>query len=165
MLNIGPQEVLLILIVALVVVGPQRLPELARSLARGLREFRKAQDEVRRTVADVLEEPKKAVRSVTAATASPSAPGAGGTTASTEAGSATDGAASAVAEVASALRPLAETARELRKTREEIQRSFRVDLAGAPAVRPTAPVAGVPAERAAGDAPSEDAAEGATEVS
>jgi sec-independent protein translocase protein TatB len=47
MLNIGPQELLVILIVALLVVGPQRLPELSRQLGRGLREFRKIQDDVK----------------------------------------------------------------------------------------------------------------------
>jgi Tat protein translocase TatB subunit len=47
MLNIGPQELLLILVVALLVVGPQRLPELSRQIGRGLREFRKIQDDVR----------------------------------------------------------------------------------------------------------------------
>jgi Tat protein translocase TatB subunit len=47
MLNIGPQELLVILIIALVVVGPQRLPELGRTIGKGLREFRKVQDEVR----------------------------------------------------------------------------------------------------------------------
>jgi len=46
MLNIGPQELLLILLIALIVVGPNRLPELARQIGRGLREFRKLQDEV-----------------------------------------------------------------------------------------------------------------------
>lgn len=55
MLNIGPQELLLILVVALVVVGPQRLPELARSVGKFLRSLRAAQDEVRRTVNEVLE--------------------------------------------------------------------------------------------------------------
>lgn len=55
MLNIGPQEVLLILIVALVVVGPQRLPELSRSIGKALRSLRAAQDEMRRTVSGVLE--------------------------------------------------------------------------------------------------------------
>ena len=47
MLNIGPPELLLIIVIALVVVGPQRLPELGRTIGRGLREFRKVQDEVR----------------------------------------------------------------------------------------------------------------------
>lgn len=131
MLNIGPQEVLLILIVALVVVGPQRLPELARSLARGIREFRKAQDEVRKTVAGVLEEPKPTRTAPKASSSTPAA--------------ATPAEPNPVAEVASALRPLAETARELRKAREEVQRSFRVDLARAPGVRPTpAPTASAP---------------------
>jgi sec-independent protein translocase protein TatA len=50
MLNIGPQELLLILIVALVVVGPQRLPELGRTIGRTLREFRKIQDDVKDTL-------------------------------------------------------------------------------------------------------------------
>ena len=47
MLNIGPQELILILIVALVVVGPQRLPELGRTIGKALREFRKIQDDVK----------------------------------------------------------------------------------------------------------------------
>ncbi len=50
MLNIGPLELLVILLVALVVVGPERLPELGRTIGRGLREFRKAQDELRDTL-------------------------------------------------------------------------------------------------------------------
>ena len=47
MLNIGPPELLLVLAIALIVVGPQTLPELARTIGRGLREFRKVQDEVK----------------------------------------------------------------------------------------------------------------------
>ena len=47
MFNIGTQELLVILVLALVVVGPQKLPELARSIGRGMREFRKMQDEVK----------------------------------------------------------------------------------------------------------------------
>ena len=46
----GFQELLVILVVALLVVGPKRLPEVARALARALRELRRAQNEFRSTV-------------------------------------------------------------------------------------------------------------------
>ena len=38
--NIGPMEVLVVLIIALIVFGPKRLPELGRSLGKGIREFK-----------------------------------------------------------------------------------------------------------------------------
>jgi sec-independent protein translocase protein TatA len=38
--NIGPLELAIVLIIALVVFGPKRLPELGRSLGKGIREFR-----------------------------------------------------------------------------------------------------------------------------
>ena len=38
--NIGPLELIVVLIIALVVFGPKRLPELGRSMGRGIREFR-----------------------------------------------------------------------------------------------------------------------------
>lgn len=59
MFNIGPLELMLILIVALLVVGPKRLPEVGRSIGKGLREFRRAQDEVRQSLRmDLDEEPE-----------------------------------------------------------------------------------------------------------
>ena len=42
MVNVGPLELLLVAVIALIVLGPQRLPEVARSLGRGMREFRTA---------------------------------------------------------------------------------------------------------------------------
>jgi TatA/E family protein of Tat protein translocase len=50
MFNIGPMELMVILVIALLVVGPRRLPEVGRSVGRALREFRRAQDEVQRTL-------------------------------------------------------------------------------------------------------------------
>lgn len=50
MLDIGLQEMLLIGIVALLVFGPSKLPELGRMVGRFLREFRRASDEFRSTV-------------------------------------------------------------------------------------------------------------------
>jgi sec-independent protein translocase protein TatA len=38
--NVGPLEIVIVLIIALVVFGPKRLPELGRSLGKGIREFR-----------------------------------------------------------------------------------------------------------------------------
>ena len=40
--NIGPLELVVILIIALLVLGPQRLPQVARSVGKGLREFKEA---------------------------------------------------------------------------------------------------------------------------
>jgi sec-independent protein translocase protein TatA len=38
--NIGPLEIAIVLIIALVVFGPKRLPELGKGLGRGIREFK-----------------------------------------------------------------------------------------------------------------------------
>jgi TatA/E family protein of Tat protein translocase len=43
--SIGPQEILIVLVIALVVLGPKKLPELARSLGRGVSEFRQGIDD------------------------------------------------------------------------------------------------------------------------
>lgn len=45
MFGLGTGELLLILFIALVFIGPKKLPELARGLGRGIREFQKAKDD------------------------------------------------------------------------------------------------------------------------
>jgi TatA/E family protein of Tat protein translocase len=49
-------ELLVILVIGLLVLGPKKLPELARSLGRGLAEFRRASTDLRREFLDVAEE-------------------------------------------------------------------------------------------------------------
>ena len=38
--SIGPMELILVLVIALIVLGPKKLPEVGRSLGKGMREFK-----------------------------------------------------------------------------------------------------------------------------
>ena len=38
--NIGPTELIIVLVIALIVLGPKRLPQAGRSLGQGMREFK-----------------------------------------------------------------------------------------------------------------------------
>jgi sec-independent protein translocase protein TatA len=40
--NIGPLEIAIVLIIALVILGPKKLPDMGRSMGRGMREFKDA---------------------------------------------------------------------------------------------------------------------------
>jgi sec-independent protein translocase protein TatA len=40
MSNIGPMELIIVLVIALIVLGPKKLPEAGRSLGKGIREFK-----------------------------------------------------------------------------------------------------------------------------
>lgn len=40
--SIGPMEIVIILVIALVVLGPRKLPEVGRSIGRGMREFKES---------------------------------------------------------------------------------------------------------------------------
>ena len=68
--NIGFQEIILILIIALLFFGPKKLPEIGKSLGQGLREFKKisndlaasmhsVDDEIKTAINDDIEEEKK----------------------------------------------------------------------------------------------------------
>ena len=46
-MSLGPEKIIVILVVALIVFGPQRLPEVARQVGAAMRELRKMQDTVR----------------------------------------------------------------------------------------------------------------------
>jgi sec-independent protein translocase protein TatA len=74
---IQPTHLLLILLVALLVLGPKRLPEVGRSLGRGIRDFRQGmqgvQDEARGVFRDALEEPASAVPESPEPSAAPAA--------------------------------------------------------------------------------------------
>jgi TatA/E family protein of Tat protein translocase len=56
---IGIQEMILILIIALIVFGPKRLPELGKSIGKTLAEFKRASNEIRQNIEKELEEPEK----------------------------------------------------------------------------------------------------------
>jgi TatA/E family protein of Tat protein translocase len=56
--TLGGPEVILILVVALIVFGPRRLPEIGKSMGKMLAEFRKASTDFKRTIEDELEAEK-----------------------------------------------------------------------------------------------------------
>ena len=53
---IGFQELILILVVALIIFGPRKLPELGRSLGKTLAEFRRASNEIKHSIEKELED-------------------------------------------------------------------------------------------------------------
>ena len=61
--NLGPWEILLVLIVVLVLFGAKRLPELARGLGLGINEFRDAVDSSKKEIMDVIDSEKPTEKS------------------------------------------------------------------------------------------------------
>jgi sec-independent protein translocase protein TatA len=62
--SIGMPELILIFVVALLVFGPKKLPELGRSLGKGLAEFKRASDDLKKTIEDEIEQGKREADSV-----------------------------------------------------------------------------------------------------
>ena len=53
---IGPMELIVILIIALLVFGPKRLPDMGRSLGKAIREFKNAGKEIQNDIAESIDE-------------------------------------------------------------------------------------------------------------
>ena len=68
--SIGMPELIIILVVALIIFGPRKLPELGRSLGKSINEFKKASNELRSTLEDEIrvEEQRDRVSATAAAT-------------------------------------------------------------------------------------------------
>ena len=53
MFGIGISELIIILIIALIVIGPHKLPEIAKALGKAFAEFKRATEEIKRSVKEV----------------------------------------------------------------------------------------------------------------
>jgi sec-independent protein translocase protein TatA len=75
--NVGPLELAVVLVIALLVLGPKRLPEVGRSLGKGMREFKDSlsghhdDDDDELDVAGIEQPPKPLATAAAAAPASP----------------------------------------------------------------------------------------------
>jgi len=74
--SLGFTEIAFILLLALLIFGPKRLPEIGKTIGKGLGEFRRASNELRRTLeSEVAEEERAAQRPVSSlAPVAPAAP-------------------------------------------------------------------------------------------
>jgi sec-independent protein translocase protein TatA len=62
--SIGMPELILIFVVALLVFGPKKLPEIGKSIGKGLAEFKRASDELKKTIEQEIEQGKNEVSTV-----------------------------------------------------------------------------------------------------
>ncbi|MEO7189654.1 MAG: twin-arginine translocase TatA/TatE family subunit [Vicinamibacterales bacterium] len=68
---LGFPELVIIFIVALIVFGPRKLPELGRSLGKGLSEFKRASNELRSTLDEEIRSEERRTATTPAITATP----------------------------------------------------------------------------------------------
>ena len=54
--SLGPAEILVILVIALLVFGPNKMPEIAKQVGKGFREFRRVQQHLKSELRDVVSE-------------------------------------------------------------------------------------------------------------
>ncbi|HYS26872.1 MAG TPA: TatA/E family twin arginine-targeting protein translocase, partial [Vicinamibacterales bacterium] len=71
--SIGMPELIIILVIALIIFGPRKLPELGRSLGRSINEFKKASNELRSTLEEEIRVEDQRERTTAAASATPPA--------------------------------------------------------------------------------------------
>jgi len=76
--SIGMPELIIIFVIALIIFGPKKLPELGRSLGRSLNEFKRASNELKNTLEEEVrieeQREQKAATDKTAPAANPGAP-------------------------------------------------------------------------------------------
>ena len=72
--SIGMPELVIILVIALIIFGPRKLPELGRSLGKSIGEFKKASNELRSTIEEEIRVEETRERTTQAAAATPPSP-------------------------------------------------------------------------------------------
>ncbi len=58
-MNLGPQEIILILVIVLLLFGGKKIPELMRGLGKGIREFNDAKNNVKKEIEDSANEKER----------------------------------------------------------------------------------------------------------
>lgn len=82
--SIGAPELLVIIVLALIIFGPRRLPEIGRTVGKSMREFRRAASELRAEIEQDIDEEPPAVRRSRSRAAPPKAGRDGGASGPTD---------------------------------------------------------------------------------